>query len=116
MDQILMPEIDLDPRADEDALVHEWRVEQLRELGVPRRLAERFAAPRRLARPRRACPARLPGRARARDRPLILGAAKVSRRIVRTNDAASGTAGARLPGRRRIAGRTSPSSRYERRC
>lgn len=43
MDQILMPEIDLDPRADEDALVHEWRVEQLRELGVPCRLAERFA-------------------------------------------------------------------------
>jgi hypothetical protein len=43
MEQIVMPEIDLDPRADEDARVHEWRIEQLGELGLPRMLAERFA-------------------------------------------------------------------------
>ena len=38
-----MPEIDLDRRADEDVLVHEWRVGQLRELSLPGRLAEKFA-------------------------------------------------------------------------
>lgn len=36
-------EIDFDTRADEELLVHAWRAEQLRELGLPARLAERFA-------------------------------------------------------------------------
>jgi len=43
MEPTLTPEIDLDPRADEEALVHEWRAERLRELGLPDLLAERFA-------------------------------------------------------------------------
>jgi hypothetical protein len=45
MQDILMPEIDLDPapQTDEDLRVHEWRAEQLHELGLPRRVAERFA-------------------------------------------------------------------------
>lgn len=43
MEQTLILEIDFDPQADEDARVHEWRVEQLHKLGLPRMLAERFA-------------------------------------------------------------------------
>jgi hypothetical protein len=43
MEQTLIPELDLDPRADEDLRVHEWRAERLRELGLPPRIAERFA-------------------------------------------------------------------------
>ena len=34
---------DLDRRADETVLVHEWRSEQLRRLGLTRRCAETFA-------------------------------------------------------------------------
>jgi hypothetical protein len=45
MEPVLMPEIeiDLDRPADEDLLVHAWRAEQLREVGLPAKLAERFA-------------------------------------------------------------------------
>lgn len=48
MEPVLMPEVEIeveiDPRNDEDLRVHAWRVEQLRGLGLPTRLAERFAA------------------------------------------------------------------------
>ena len=47
MEPMLMPEIeidaDLDSRTDEELLVHAWRAEQLRELGLAARIAERFA-------------------------------------------------------------------------
>jgi hypothetical protein len=47
MEPIVLPEIqietEVDPRTDEERLVHEWRVEQLREVGLPARLARRFA-------------------------------------------------------------------------
>lgn len=45
MEPMLMPEIEveLETRTDEELLVHAWRSEQLRELGLPARLAERFA-------------------------------------------------------------------------
>jgi hypothetical protein len=43
MEPKLMPKTDLAPRVDEEALVHEWRAERLRELGLPHVLAERFA-------------------------------------------------------------------------
>jgi hypothetical protein len=45
MEPTLMPEIeiDLEPRTDEELLVHAWRAEQLRELGVPGVLAEHYA-------------------------------------------------------------------------
>jgi hypothetical protein len=47
MEPRLMPEIeieiDVDPRTDEELLVHAWRAEQLQELGLTARLAERFA-------------------------------------------------------------------------
>jgi len=42
MEPILMP-ADLDREADEELLVHEWRTEQLRRVGLPLRLAETFA-------------------------------------------------------------------------
>jgi hypothetical protein len=31
------------PRTDEDVLVHEWRAEQLRKLGLPESVADEFA-------------------------------------------------------------------------
>ena len=43
MEPMLMPETAVDSRADEDVLVHEWRAERLRELGLPRVLADAFA-------------------------------------------------------------------------
>ena len=43
MEPILMRETELDARTDEHVLVHEWRAEQLLELGVPRTLADKFA-------------------------------------------------------------------------
>jgi hypothetical protein len=43
MEPILMPETEPDVRPDEDLRVHEWRAERLRELGLPRVVAERFA-------------------------------------------------------------------------
>jgi hypothetical protein len=47
MEPIVMPEIEteteVDPRTDEERLVRAWRVEQLREVGLPARLARRFA-------------------------------------------------------------------------
>ena len=42
MEPILM-HADLDREADEELLVHEWRTEQLRRVGLPLRLAETFA-------------------------------------------------------------------------
>jgi hypothetical protein len=42
MEPILMPADELDEPAEE-RLVREWRSEQLRRLGLPRVLAERFA-------------------------------------------------------------------------
>lgn len=33
-------DVDIDQRSDEEVLVHEWRAEQLRELGVPQSLAD----------------------------------------------------------------------------
>jgi hypothetical protein len=35
--------VDLDEDDYEDVLIHEWRAEQLRRLGVPRTLADTFA-------------------------------------------------------------------------
>jgi hypothetical protein len=43
MEPTLLPEIELDARADDDVLVHEWRAERLRELGLTQRLADMFA-------------------------------------------------------------------------
>jgi hypothetical protein len=43
MEPTLSPEIDLHPRVDEEALVHEWRAEKLRDLGLPHTLADKFA-------------------------------------------------------------------------
>jgi hypothetical protein len=43
MEQLEMPAIDLDPREDEELRLHDWRAEQLRVLGLPRMLADRFA-------------------------------------------------------------------------
>jgi len=42
MEPILMP-ADLDSEADEELLVHEWRTEQLRRVGLPHSVAETFA-------------------------------------------------------------------------
>jgi hypothetical protein len=36
-------EIDVDPRTEEEHRVNAWRAEQLRELGLPARVAEHFA-------------------------------------------------------------------------
>jgi hypothetical protein len=36
-------EFEFDDRPDEEILVHEWRSKQLRRLGIPLALAERFA-------------------------------------------------------------------------
>jgi hypothetical protein len=43
MEPTLIPNLDLLDANDEEILVHEWRAEQLRRLGVPRTLAEAFA-------------------------------------------------------------------------
>lgn len=43
MEPTLTAEIDLDDGGDEELLVHEWRTGQLRRLGIPGALAERFA-------------------------------------------------------------------------
>jgi len=43
MERTLIRTVDLDDHSDEEVLVHEWRTEQLRRLGLPRALAERFA-------------------------------------------------------------------------
>jgi hypothetical protein len=43
METAQLPQIDLDPRGDEDLKVHDWRVHQLQRLGLPRMLAEAFA-------------------------------------------------------------------------
>jgi hypothetical protein len=42
MEQILMP-AELDRDAAEERLVHDWRTEQLRRVGLPHSLAETFA-------------------------------------------------------------------------
>jgi hypothetical protein len=43
MEPITMTEVDFDETTDEELLVHEWRTAQLRRLGIPSALAERFA-------------------------------------------------------------------------
>jgi hypothetical protein len=43
MEPQTIAETEAAPRADEQVLVHEWRAERLRELGLPRSLAEGFA-------------------------------------------------------------------------
>lgn len=43
MEPMLVPETEPDLRPDEHVVVHEWRAEQLRELGLPRTLADKFA-------------------------------------------------------------------------
>jgi hypothetical protein len=43
MEQIVMSTEDLEDRTKEEVLVHAWRSEQLRRLGLPRILAEAFA-------------------------------------------------------------------------
>jgi len=43
MSEIVIPAEDLDDDASETLIVREWRAEQLRRLGVPFMLAERFA-------------------------------------------------------------------------
>jgi hypothetical protein len=42
MEPILMPR-DLEDETDESILVHTWRTDQLRRLGLPRGVAEMFA-------------------------------------------------------------------------
>ncbi len=43
MEPILMSAHELEEETDERVLVHTWRTEQLRRLGLPRVLAEMFA-------------------------------------------------------------------------
>jgi hypothetical protein len=43
MEPLLLPNVDLDEDYDEDILVHEWRAEQLRRLGLPHAVAELYA-------------------------------------------------------------------------
>ena len=43
MEPMLLPGIDHHLRTQEERLVHEWRTERLRELGLPRLLADAFA-------------------------------------------------------------------------
>jgi hypothetical protein len=43
MEPILLADGDLQDEVDEDLLVHAWRTEQLRRLGLPHTLAETFA-------------------------------------------------------------------------
>lgn len=43
MEPTLMPETEAAVRTDVHILVHEWRAEHLRELGLPRTLADKFA-------------------------------------------------------------------------
>lgn len=43
MESTLLSEIEFDAAEDEDARVHEWRVDQLWRLGIPRLLADEFA-------------------------------------------------------------------------
>ena len=43
METTLLSEIEFDAHQDEDARVHEWRVDQLWRLGIPRVLAIEFA-------------------------------------------------------------------------
>ena len=43
METTLLPEIEFDAGDDEDARVHEWRVDQLWRLGIPWLLADKFA-------------------------------------------------------------------------
>lgn len=43
MEAILTPADHLESESDEELLVHAWRTEQLRRLGLPRILAEIFA-------------------------------------------------------------------------
>ena len=43
MEPTLITGVDLDEDDYEDVLIHEWRAEQLRRLGVPRTLADTFA-------------------------------------------------------------------------
>lgn len=43
MEAILTPADHLESESDEELLVHTWRTEQLRRLGLPRILAEIFA-------------------------------------------------------------------------
>jgi hypothetical protein len=43
MEPMLMPTVDLDDGSDEEVLVHAWRAEQLRRLGLPRTLAHVYA-------------------------------------------------------------------------
>ena len=43
MEPILLADDDLQDEVDEDLLVHAWRTEQLRRLGLPQTLAETFA-------------------------------------------------------------------------
>jgi hypothetical protein len=44
MEPIVMPELEFEERPDEEIIVHEWRAQQLRRLGVPWALADKFAA------------------------------------------------------------------------
>jgi hypothetical protein len=43
MQRIPMPETEFDNRVEEHILLHEWRAEQLRDLGVPLMIADMFA-------------------------------------------------------------------------
>jgi hypothetical protein len=43
MEPTVITGVDLDEVEYEDVLIHEWRAEQLRRLGVPRTLADTFA-------------------------------------------------------------------------
>lgn len=43
MEPTLMHETQLDVPPNDHVLIHEWRAEQLRDLGMPRTLADKFA-------------------------------------------------------------------------
>lgn len=43
MEGILETEVEHSPRTNESLVVHRWRAERLRDLGLPRLIAEAFA-------------------------------------------------------------------------
>ena len=70
MEPALMPEIELDPRTDEELRIHDWRAEQLHALGVPRMIADWSQTTSTGMRSLRSWSAAA-GRAGDRDRPLM---------------------------------------------
>jgi hypothetical protein len=70
MEPMLITADDLENDSEEELLVHAWRTEQLRRLGLHRILARDIRRPHRLARAGGTRRARMPSGARTRHRPL----------------------------------------------